>query len=148
MAGKVRTFLRDQPFLAGCLGVLVALALLCGGVVALGAIGVGSCVSCMGQGLDSFPATTSDAMEAGYALGVNINNSEVTYSLEPMDAREVTCADLEAILFPHLTGELETVRITSTSYRVSPTGELSSMPVTCTYSGYPGSGGATPPPTP
>ncbi len=148
MAGKVRTFLRDQPFLAGCLGVLVALGLLCGGVIALGAIGVGSCVSCAGQGLDSLPGTMQDAAEAGFALGVNYNNGEVTYSLEPMDAREVVCADLEAILFPHLTGELETVRVISTSYSVSGSGELSAMPVTCTYSGYPGSGGATPAPTP
>jgi hypothetical protein len=137
MAGKIKTFFRDQPFLAGCAGFLVMVAIMCAGFAALAGVGFMSCLNCMGQGLDSYPQTTADASEAGFMLGVNYVNGEVTYALTPNVPREVTCADLEAIMFPHLTGEMETVRIESISYSTDGSGEMNAIPIDCTYSGYP-----------
>ncbi len=128
----MREWVRDQPFLAGCVGCLITSAIVCGGFAALGAIGGFQIVSCATAGLDDATDTYQDAMDAGFMMGMQINNGERTFHLEPISQREVTCADLEAIIFPHLTGELESVTLTSTSYVGS-----SMVPITCEYSGYP-----------
>ena len=137
MAGKLRTFFRDQPFLAGCAGCLVTSLVLCGGLGALSALGVVQIISCAGQGLDSPMAVMTEAQEAGFSFGMSRINGEVSFSFQPVEPREVTCADLEAIVFPHLKGELETVRLESISYTVGADDSISSMPIDCSYSGYP-----------
>ena len=145
MAGKIRTFFRDQPFLAGCAGCGVTFAVVCAGFLALTVLGGVQIVNCAGQGLDSLPAVMSDASQQGFSFGTMYNNGEMTFSFQPLEPREVTCADLEAIIFPHLTGELETVRLESISYTVAADGTISSMPIDCTYSGYPSATNLTTP---
>lgn len=137
MAGKIRTFMRDQPFLAGCAGCLVSLGLICAGFGVLVAVGGIKIASCAGQGLDSATETYTDASNAGFMMGMSIMNGERTFSLEPMEPMEVSCADLEAIIFPHLTGELETVTLVSTSWTIDASGNLVPLPINCQYSGYP-----------
>ena len=137
MAGRIRTFFRDQPFLAGCAGCLMTTVVLCAGLGALSALGMFQLASCAGQGLDHPMEVMSDATAAGFSFGVQRMNGEVTYSFQPLEPRAVTCADLEAIIFPHLTGELETVRLESISYTTTDDSSISSMPIDCSYSGYP-----------
>ena len=144
MAGRMRTFFRDQPFLAGCAGCLVTVVVLCAGLGALSALGVVQLVSCAGQGLDHPMEVMSEAQAAGFSFGMQRMNGEVSFSFQPMEPREVTCADLEAIIFPHLTGELESVRLESISYSVGADGEMNAMPIDCSYSGYPGANTAAP----
>jgi hypothetical protein len=128
-----REFVRDQSFLAGCMGCVFTSLLVCGGFLALGAVGGFQIVSCAGAGFDSMVELQRDASGAGYAMGFQYLNGERIIHLEPMSARVVTCADLEAIVFPHLTGELETITLTSTSWA----SQSSPTPLTCSYSGYP-----------
>lgn len=140
----IRNFFREKPFLAGCAGCLATSVIACGGLAALSGLGVLKIASCAGQGLDSLPGLMRDASAAGFSFATQYINGEVTWSLEPAQPREVTCADLEAIVFPHLTGELETVRIESTSYPAGGGGTLSPVPIDCTYSGFPGRAGQGP----
>lgn len=129
----IREFVRDQPFLAGCVGCAFTSLLVCGGFVALGAIGGVQIVSCAGAGFDSMIELQADATDAGFATGFMYNNGERVITLEPMTPREVVCADLEAIVFPHLTGELESLTLQSSSWSTGGTPSA----VTCNYSGYP-----------
>ncbi len=145
MAGKVRKFFRDQPFLAGCAGCLVTSAVICGGLAALSALGVVQIISCAGAGLDQPRVVMQEAAEAGYGMQTQWYNGQVTYFFQPMEPKEVSCADLEAIIFPHLTGELETIRLESISYVQAGDGSYSQVPIDCTYSGFPS---ASPPPEP
>jgi len=129
----LRDFVKDQPFLAGCIGCGFTSLLVCGGFVALGLLGGVKVASCAGEGFDSMLELQGDAAEAGFGWGLYWDNGARSIRLDPLTTREVTCADLEAVVFPHLTGELETLTLTSTSW-ASPS---SSAPVTCNYSGYP-----------
>jgi hypothetical protein len=144
MAGRIRTFFRDQPFLAGCAGCGVTTLVICAGLTALTALGGVQLVSCAGQGLDHPMQAMAEAQEAGFSFGMSRMNGEVSFSFQPLEPREVTCADLEAIIFPHLTGELETVKLESVSYSVGADGSMNSMPIDCTYSGYPGASAPVP----
>ena len=144
MIAKIKKFFRDQPFLAGCAGMLAMAVFMVCGVVGLAAVGMGSCVSaCNAQtGLDSLFDTIGDANEAGFGLSVNISSESAIYSFDPKTRRTVTCGDLEALLFPHLTGTRETITLVSRSFSE---GDLEGVLIECTYSGYPGSEGAPAP---
>ncbi len=139
-------FYKRQPILAGCLGCLgVGVLGTIAVVVFMGLLGK-SCIdsASRGLGLDSLPATIQDAMKAGYGIQINSNHDNgVTESeivMPPMEPRKVTCDDLQAVLFPHLTGTLETVVVRSESYEPGPDGSLQPVPLTCTWSGFPPGG--------
>ncbi len=147
MAGKLRTFFRDQPFLAGCLGFLCMGAFMACGLVGLAVLGVGSCASCVTQevGLDSMFGTIQDAIDAGFSLEVNATQEASLFVMNPVQPREVSCEELGAVLIPHVLPTVETVRVESTSYTLQDSGEIVAVPLECTWSGYPGREGTAAP---
>ncbi len=132
-------FHKRQPILAGCLG--------CVGVGILGTIAAVVFMTLLGKscidnaskqlGVDSLPATVRDAMAQGYGISIDSTPEGTKFSVTPMEPRAVTCADVHGVLFPHLTGTLETVVVHSESYEAGPDGTMQPVPITCTWSGFP-----------
>lgn len=133
-------FYKRQPVLAGCLGCLsVGILAGVGLLVFIGLLGKG-CYDMSGKalGVESFGGLLQDAMAQGYGLQVqNEVNGSTVIQMPPMEPRKVTCDDLQAVYFPHLTGELETLTLESISYEPGPDGSLQSVPIQCSWSGYP-----------
>ena len=126
---------KRQPILVGCLGCLsLSVVAMCGAGIFMGLLGK-SCVDNVGKqiGLDSLPGAVIDSMGAGFSM--QINEAEIT--MEPTSPRRVTCDDLQAVVFPHLTGTLATVTIESKSHEAGPDGAIQSVPLTCRWSGFP-----------
>jgi len=164
VAGKLGTMLREQPILAGCLGVVaLGVLLLCGGGALL-FVGGRALVQKASDsaGLDGVMSIAREAGEAGFMFSVAMDDRGTVYSLAPTGPRTVTCDDAKAILFPHLTGTLETVQVESESILENPDGSYTTVPLRCTWGGWPGKDGqggvlqpeapatglrATPPPT-
>ena len=143
----LKEFASDQPILAGCLGVLsLGLVASCG-FGALLAVGAKGCMNAVqdSMGLDSLMQTVADAAEQGYSLGVNSHNGATVFQMVPMEARDVTCDELKAVLLPHLTGTLETVVVYSESIKVNDDGSFTTIPLECTWSGYPSAQGGLAP---
>ena len=133
-------FLKDQPILAGCLGLVgLGTVALCG-LGLLAGLGVRGCTSALNEatGVDSMLGTVGDAVEAGFTFNVSVTNGETTFGMHPTELRAVTCDDIKAVLFPHLNGSLETVRVESSSQVLQSDGTSTVVPVTCTWSGSPG----------
>lgn len=145
MAGGLGKMLREQPILAGCLGLLALGTLVSCGAGALLLLGGKALVDKASEtaGIDGVISTAQDVGAAGFMFNVAIDNDGTVYSLVPMDARTVTCDDAQALLFPHLTGTLETVRVESQSILENADGSFTTIPLSCTWSGWPGKGGAT-----
>ncbi len=142
MANKgFRAFVDDQPILAGCLGCLAlgAFAAAAGAVLLfLGGQRAAQWVS-GAAGVDSFFGTISDVSGAGFSFEVHSNNNEpTTYIMRPVQPREVSCEEIQALLFPHLTGELETVTVRSESLVSQPDGGQRAVPLECRWTGFPG----------
>ena len=133
-------FYKRQPILVGCVGCLsVSLLMMCGGGVFLGLLGKG-CLDTVGAqlGLDSLPGTVSESMRAGFGMQINVDGSGgADIVMPPMTPRQVTCDDLQAVVFPHLTGTLATVKIESESHEPGPDGRVQPVPLTCTWTGFP-----------
>ena len=136
--------LREQPILAGCLGLLALGVLVSCGAGALLILGGKALVDKASEtaGIDGVISTAQDAGAAGFMFNVAIDNDGTVYSLVPMDTRTVTCDDVQALLFPHLTGTLETVHVESQSIIENDDGSYTTVPLTCTWSGWPGKEGA------
>ena len=148
---------RENPILFGCLGVLALMSLMvCGGmaflylmadeIVEKGVEFVQEAGIEAGKeaGLKEPMAALSELVAQGWGLSVNVQagSTTVEFGLEPMEPRAVDCAALQTALFPHLSGTMETVVVTSTSSEVLADGTVTSTPVECRWSGHPGSGGA------
>lgn len=134
-------YLRDNPILAGCLGLLSLAVLLIGGTLVLGALGVKACVNALpSSGLDSVPATARDVQDAGFSFSINMVNSEVDLKLIPIEPRVVTCEELWALIEPHLVESDSSLRLFSESAVVNPDGSVARVPLECIR--------AVPPPLP
>ncbi len=141
MAGGFGKFMKDQPVLAGCLGALALLMLVSCGFGALLFVGGKAAFDKAADtvGLDGIMATASDASAAGFALSVNVDGQDGTvFSMIPMDARVVSCDELQAVLLPHLTGTLETVKIESQSVVLNDDGSYTTVPLNCEFGDFPG----------
>lgn len=141
MAGGFGKFMKDQPVLAGCLGALALLILVSCGLGALLVVGGKAAFDKAADtvGLDGIMSTAADASAAGFALSVNVDDQEGTvFSMVPLEPRDVTCDELKAILLPHLTGTLETVKIASQSVVQNEDGSYTSVPLDCEFGGSPG----------
>lgn len=146
-------FHKRQPILAGCLGCLTLGTLgTIAAIVFTGVLGK-SCLDTANRelGLDSLPSTVQDAVSQGFGISVGTGSGQgPSMTMVPMEPRLVTCDQLQAVLFPHLTGTLETVVVRSESYETGPDGRLQPVPLTCTWTGFPskdtplGSGTAAP----
>ncbi len=145
MAGGLGKMLRDQPILAGCLGLLALGVLVSCGAGALLVLGGKALVDKASEsaGIDGVISTAQDAGAQGFMFNVAIDNGGTVYSLLPMEARTVTCDDVKAVLFPHLTGTLETVEVQSQSILLNDDGSYTTVPLTCTWGGWPGKEGGT-----
>lgn len=143
----LKEFASDQPILAGCLGVITLGVVASCGLGALLAVGAKGCMNAVQEsvGLDSLMQTVADAAEQGYSLGVNSHNGATVFQLVPMEARDVTCDELKAVLLPHLTGTLETVVVYSESVKLNADGSFTTVPLECTWSGYPSAKGGLAP---
>lgn len=138
----LREFTRDQPVLAGCLGLLGCGSLL--GVVALLTLAVAGkgCWDAAQDsiGLDSMISAVQDAAAAGFALSVSVDNGATTYTLTPLEldapqaARAVDCDQLYRLLDPHLTGTRDEVLARSWAI-VEGEGGLQPAPVECRWTG-------------
>ncbi len=143
MAGGLGTMLREQPILAGCLGILaIGTLVLCGGGALL-VLGGKALVDKASEsaGVDGVISTAQAADAAGFMFNVAIDEGGTVYTLAPMEPRTVTCDDVQAVLFPHLTGTLETVVVQSQSILLNDDGSYTTVPLTCTWGGWPGKDG-------
>jgi hypothetical protein len=143
MAGGLGKMLRDQPILAGCLGVLAVGALIACGGGALLVIGGKIAIDKASEsaGIDGVISTAQDAATRGFAFNVSIDEDGTTYALIPLEPMSVNCDEVKAFLFPHLTGTLETVRVESQSVLINDDGSFTTVPLTCTWDGWPGKDG-------
>jgi|GEM_PF-2312119 len=145
--------IKENPILFGCLGLMGLMSLIaCSGVVAAYFLAdeiVEKATEKMEElgeeagkqaGLkDAFKAVP-ELMSKGWALGIHVQaNDEVEFSLIPQQAAMVDCAKLKAVLFPYLAGTKETVIVTSENRTLDEDGTVSTTPVECRWSGYPGS---------
>lgn len=145
----MKDWLKDNPILAGCLGLLVLGTLLSCGAGLLVYLGFNAAVDKVSEstGLDSLMGTVMDFNTHGYGFSMNVTPEEGTvFNIEPLEVREVTCEDIEVLLLPHLTGALETVTVNSSSHQPLGDGRVTVTPLSCTWSGNPGS--PTSPPAP
>ncbi len=145
MAGGLGAKLREQPILAGCLGLLALGALISCGGGALLVLGGKALVDKASEsaGVDGVIATAQAAGAAGFMFNVAIDDRGTIYTLSPLEPRIVTCDEVQALLFPHLTGTLETVQVESQSIIENEDGSYTTVPLSCTWGGWPGRDGAT-----
>ncbi len=145
MSGGAGKMLRDQPILVGCLFVIgLGMLMVCGfgALVVIGGKAAYNQVS-ESSGVDSMFATVQDAAERGFGFNLSMNNGDTMFSLVPLEAKTVTCDDVQAVIFPHLTGTLETVHVESQSILLNDDGSYTTIPLTCTWGGWPGKDGST-----
>lgn len=139
MAGGLGKLMRDQPILAGCLGLLALGVLVSCGAGALLLVGGKALVDKAAEstGIDSVISTAQDAAAAGYAFNVAIDNGDTVFSMIPMEPKTITCDDVQAFLFPHLTGTLERVRVQSQSVLLNEDGSYTTVPLDCSWDNFP-----------
>lgn len=150
------SIVKENPILFGCLGVLALMSLTaCGAMLFLYLMADEIAEKGMEKltelsveagkeaGLKDPMTTVPELLVEGWALSIatEAGSSTVEFGMEPMQPREVDCAILQAALFPYLTGTMETVVVTSSSRVVGEGGAVTTTPVECRWSGYPGSGG-------
>ena len=149
---------KENPVLFGCLAILgLGSLIVCSGVVATYFLAdeiVEKATEKMDElgaeagkqaGLkDPFKAVP-DLMARGWSLGIQVKNeAEVEFTLTPQQDKPVDCASLQAVIFPLLSGTKETVIVRSENRSVGPDGTVTSTPVECRWSGYPGATGLPP----
>ena len=144
--GWFRRQFEERPILAGC-GVAAGLAILlsCGGGLLLVGGGATLFKGAMDEmGVDGLMSLSMDAQKAGFAIGMSAGtNQEAVFTMTPVEPRVVSCEELAALLFPHLTGKREVVIAESESVTAQPGGGYLSNPVTCRWAGFPKAGSPT-----
>ena len=144
---------KENPILFGCLGLLGLMSLIaCSGVVVTYLM-ADKIVEKAGKKLEELGAeagkqaglkdpigTATQMMSGGWSFGVHVQNeAEVEFTIIPLEPRNVDCAALQQLLFPHLSGTKETVIAKSENKHVADDGTVSTTDVECRWSGYPGS---------
>ena len=153
---------KENPILFGCLGLLGLMSLIaCSGVVVTYLM-ADTIVEKAGEKLEELGAeagkqaglkdpigAATQMMSGGWSFGVHVQNeSEVEFTIVPLEPRDVDCAELQRVLFPHLSGTKETVIAKSENKYVADDGTVSTTDVECRWSGYPGSNVIDPAPVP
>ncbi|MCO4774349.1 MAG: hypothetical protein KDA24_30280, partial [Deltaproteobacteria bacterium] len=147
--------IKENPILFGCLGLLGLLSLLaCSGVVATYFLAdeiVEKATEKMEElgeeagkqaGLKDPFSTVPELLSKGWALSIHVQNeAEVEFTLVPQQDATVDCALLQGVLFPYLAGTKETVIVKSENRVVSEDGTVTTTPVECRWSGFPGAQG-------
>jgi hypothetical protein len=147
-------FHKRQPILVGCLGCLSLSMVVAFGLILFMGLRMKSCVETVSQQLGFDSGIFMKTMAAGFSVQINVAAGTGELRMIPTSPRKVTCDDLQTIVFPHLTGTLATVIITSESHEPGPDGRVLPVPLTCRWSGFPtkdtplGSAGPTMPPPP
>ena len=131
---------KRQPILVGCLGCL-GLAVV--GACAFGLatyLGLSALWSGVNDavGLKNLISANMELAEKGYSLGTMNDNGDIYFTLETNELKETSCEDVETLLFPHLSGSLETVRVEVKTWKAVEGGPAVPETLTCTWSGYPG----------
>lgn len=144
--------IKENPLLFGCLGILGFLSLLaCSGAVAMyfladeiaekGKQALEEMGEEMGReaGLKDPMNLFTEMMSQGWTLNVNVSGDDrLELTVIPADGREVDCASLQELVFPHLVGTKETVVVRSQNRVEVGPGTVTTTDVECTWSGYPG----------
>jgi hypothetical protein len=140
VAGGLKKLWQDQPLLVGCVGgVLLVFVLGCGGFLAVVLLGVGAAQKATeSMGIDGPFKLAADCMKSGYSCNLSMTSEEgVVFTIVSMEPKELSCADLQQVLFPHLTGSLETVHARSESVVLNADGSSTVIPLDCTWTGHP-----------
>ncbi len=146
------SMIKENPVLFGCLAMLgLASLVACSGVVATYFL-ADEIVEKASEKMEEFGAEagrkaglkdplgmTQHFMTTGWGLGINVPNEQIVeFTLVPQSGEEVDCDKLKSLIFPHLAGSKETVIARSENRAVSEDGTVTTTPIECTWSGYPG----------
>jgi len=146
------SMIKENPLLFGCLALLgVASLVACSGVVAMYFL-ADEFVEAASEKLEELGAeagrqaglkdpmgTAQEFMTSGWNLGINVPNEQVVeFTLVPQSGEAVDCEKLRTMLFPHLSGGKETVIVRSENRAVGEDGTVTTTPVECKWTGYPG----------
>lgn len=121
-------FLRNNPLLAGCLGMMGCLALVV--VFVVGLTGLGLKAAFDSRQIAVFDARSA-AVSAGYSFGYLSDNGALSLELMPQEPREVTCDELWALIEPHIIKDDEPLTLRSETTADGGDGALITVPLEC-----------------
>ena len=125
-------FLRDNPILGGCVGLLGCLGLIVGGIFLMGLLGFRACSA--GVGLDNLASTVADANHAGFSMRIESINGVTTFRLIPKSPRGVSCDELWSVIEPHLQTDQTEITIYSETLSKNSEGVIGIVPLECSLS--------------
>jgi len=121
-------YLRKNPLLAGCLGLMGCFSLLV--VFAVGVAGLGLKAVLNSSQVAVFDADGA-AMSAGFGFGYVSNNGSVSLDLLPHEPREVSCDELWQLIEPHILQPDEPLTLRSQTTVMGEDGALTVVPLEC-----------------
>ena len=121
-------YLRNNPLLAGCLGMMGCMALIA--VFVVGVAGLGLKAAFDSSQIAVFDAQSA-ATSAGYGFGYVSENGAVSLDLVPFEPREVTCDELWALIEPHIVKADEPLTLRSETTTVGADGVLTAVSLEC-----------------
>jgi hypothetical protein len=146
-------YLRNNPLLAGCLGLMGCLGLVL--VFAVGVAGLGLKAALNISQVAVFDARGA-AMSAGFGFGYFSDNGSVSLDLLPHEPREVSCDELWQLIEPHILQPDEPLTLRSQTTVLGEDGAVTVVSLECvrvsvdTAGNTPGESGSADqdPPTP
>jgi hypothetical protein len=121
-------YLRKNPLLAGCVGLLGCLGLVV--VFLVSAAGLGLHALTSNSAIAVMDAKNAAASE-GFSFGYVYDNGDVSLDLMPFEPREVTCDQLWELIEPHILRPEEPLTLRSQTAVYGPGGDMTIIPLEC-----------------